>query len=178
MQETPEFSKILQVDSLSEAAKRVRLEANDTERAALAARFELISVESLTGDLIVERTKGSELIRVRGRMAAEIRQSCVISGDPVAATIEESVDERFGEPGDTDIEIEVSLDEEDPPEPIENGEIDLGEVVAQILGVAIDPYPRASGAEIPQQYQAKEGDSVEMRKNPFEVLSSLKREGD
>ena len=42
MQETPEFSKILQVDSLSEAAKRVRLEANDTERAALAARFEAI----------------------------------------------------------------------------------------------------------------------------------------
>ena len=178
MEEPTEFSKKMQVETLSEAAKRVRLEANDAERTALAARFQLVSVESLVGDLIVERIKGSELIRVRGRMSAEIVQSCVISGEAVPASIEESVDERFGPAGETDTEIEVTLEEEDPPEPIENGEIDLGEIVAQYLGVAIDPYPRAPGAEIPQQYQAEEDDMIETRKNPFEVLSSLKREGE
>ena len=174
----PGFSKILEVESLGEAAKRVRLEANDAERTALAARFELRSVDSLVSDLIVERIKGSELIRVRGRMSAEIEQTCVISGEAVASKIEETVEERFGPSDETDTEVDLSLEEEDPPEPIENGEIDLGEIVAQYLGVAIDPYLRAPGAEIPQQYQVEEDSFAEKRKNPFEVLTTLRREGD
>ena len=68
--------------------------------------------------------------------------------------------------------------EEDPPEQIENGEIDLGETIVQYLGVAIDPYPRAPGAEIPQQYQLEMETDVEMRKNPFEVLTSVRYEDD
>ena len=68
--------------------------------------------------------------------------------------------------------------EEDPPEQIENGEIDLGETIVQYLGVAIDPYPRAPGAEIPQQYQLEMETDVEILKNPFEVLTSVRYEDD
>ena len=166
----PEFTKILQVETLGEAAKRIRLEANDTERTALAERFELRSVDSLVSDLIVERIKGSELIRVRGRISAEIVQSCVVSGEAVASTIEETVDERFGPSDETDAEIDLSLEEEDPPEPIENGEIDLGEIVAQYLGVAIDPYPRKPGAVFAS---APVGDSGP---HPFAALAALKKD--
>jgi len=172
-----EFTKILQTESLGDSAKHVRLEANSDERAALADRFELRAVESLVGNLIIERIKGSELIRVRGRMSAEISQECVVSGKIVVSTIEERVNERFGQSNKTGFEVELSV-EEDPPEQIENGEIDLGETIVQYLGVAIDPYPRAPGAEIPQQYQLEMETDVEIRKNPFEVLTSVRYEDD
>ena len=172
-----EFTKILQTELLGDSAKHVRLEANSDERAALADRFELRAVESLVGNLIIERIKGSELIRVRGRMSAEISQACVVSGKIVVSPIEERVNERFGQSNKTGFEVELSV-EEDPPEQIENGEIDLGETIVQYLGVAIDPYPRAPGAEIPQQYQLEMETDVEIRKNPFEVLTYVRYEDD
>jgi hypothetical protein len=36
----------------------------------------------------------------------------------------------------------------DEPEPLEGDRIDLGEIVAEELALAIDPYPRAPGAEL------------------------------
>ncbi|MEC9153018.1 MAG: YceD family protein [Pseudomonadota bacterium] len=174
MKELSEFSNILLAEALGEAAKFVRLEANAVERAALAGRFELVSIESLVGDLIIERIKGSELIRVCGRMSAEIQQFCVISGETVSGNLVESVDERFGPSDETGIEI--AFEEENTPEPIIDGRIDLAEIIAQYLGVAIDPYPRAPGAKIMQQYQDEEEEMLETRKNPFGVLSSLQRE--
>ena len=34
---------------------------------------------------------------------------------------------------------------EDDAEPIQNGEVDLGEVAAETLGLELDPYPRKDG---------------------------------
>jgi uncharacterized metal-binding protein YceD (DUF177 family) len=107
-------------------------------------------------------------------MSAEIQQFCVISGETVSGNLVESVDERFGPSDETGIEI--AFEEENTPEPIIDGRIDLAEIIAQYLGVAIDPYPRAPGAKIMQQYQDEEEEMLETRKNPFGVLSSLQRE--
>jgi hypothetical protein len=49
-------------------------------------------------------------------------------------------------PGDEDkIDIEVKLNEDDPPEPIVDGIIDLGAVTLEFLALALDPYPRKPG---------------------------------
>jgi hypothetical protein len=39
------------------------------------------------------------------------------------------------------------LDESEDPEPVIDGKIDAGELVAQYLSLAIDPYPRLEGEE-------------------------------
>ena len=39
------------------------------------------------------------------------------------------------------------LDEEDPPDPIVDGKVDLGALAAEFLALALDPYPRKPGAE-------------------------------
>ena len=178
MNRDSEFSYLLAVESLGEAARRVRLEADAGVREALARRFDLVSMESLVADLVVDRIDGSELIRVKGRVSASITQSCVVTGAPVSVQIEECVDERFGPPGEPVGEIEFSLEEEDPPEDIVDGQIDLGEMVSQYLGVAIDPYPRATGAEIPARYREVFENQAESANNPFEVLSALRSDKD
>lgn len=178
MESQSEFSNVLNVDSLGETAIRIHLDADEAACSALAERFDLASVESLFGDLIVERIKGDGLIRVSGRMRASITQRCVVTGGFVPAEIGENVDERFGLPRGTEVEVEIAIDEEDPPEPIIESGIDLGEIISQYLGVAIEPYPKAPGAEIPQRYQAEKDDVLDTPKNPFEILTTLKRDGE
>ena len=91
------------------------------------------------------------LVRMTGRLAAEVVQSCVISLEPVASTIELDFTTLYGpeQPGKSVI---VDLDA-DIAEPFDGEAIDIGEAVAQQLALSLDPYPRAPGARL----QSSEG---------------------
>jgi len=67
-------------------------------------------------------------------------------------------------------EIIVDAASEDAPEPLEGDEIDLGELMAEQLGLGIDPYPRRPGAilEIPET-------ASEAALKPFAALQALKK---
>lgn len=171
----PEFSKPLNVQTLGEKPKMLHLIADDAARKSLSERFDLLSIDSLFADFTISRIGNGDLIGVRGRVTADVTQSCVVSDVPVAAKIDEIVDERFGPPEETDLEIDISMEEIDPPEPIVDDVIDLGELVAQYLGVALNPYPKAPDAVIPDRYQSDIDDDIETTKNPFEALASLKK---
>lgn len=76
---------------------------------------------------------------------------------------------------DDDGFLAMSFDVEEL-EPITGGQIDLGEVVAQLLAVKIDPYPRKAGAVFvnvsPNKHAGESGETTS--ENPFAVLASLK----
>jgi uncharacterized metal-binding protein YceD (DUF177 family) len=77
-------------------------------------------------------------------------QPCAISAEDFPVTIDEAVDLRFVEesqrPATDDEEIELEADDCDEIE--FTGEMfDLGEAVAQTLGLAIDPYAEGPNAE-------------------------------
>ena len=78
-------------------------------------------------------------------------QSCVLSLDPVRSSIHEPVERRYwvgpGAPPERDPEM-VDPDEEDL-EPLAGSTIDLGEVLAEELALALAPYPRATDATAP-----------------------------
>lgn len=139
---TPEFSRSVRAHEVGSIGWSQRLEANPTERAALAARFNLLALDALTADLVVVRDAAG--IRVTGRIAAAGSQACVVSAEPVVFALDEPVDLGFSDaafPVDDEIELAVSnLD----TLPLEGDDLDLGEAVAQSLGLALDPYPRAS----------------------------------
>ncbi len=60
------------------------------------------------------------------------------------------------------------------PEPVGPGGIDLGEAVAQQLALALEPYPRAPGAALPEEPCARTG-GARAAEGPFAALESLKR---
>jgi len=117
-------------------------------------------------------------MHVTGRVLGTIVQSCIVTGEPVREHIDEIVDERFGPPGETPDTVDLSLGEDEPPEPIIDNMIDLGEIAAQYLGIAINPFPKAPGAEIPQRFRGEAGDGQQARRNPFEALAALKKHGE
>ena len=142
---TPEFSRPERLDTIGDRERRVTIEASDAERAALAKRFDLIAIDRLTADLTFRREAAG--IVVRGRVAADVVQACVVTEAPVPAAIDEPVALRFvAQTGSAPDEIELSEDDCDTV-PIEGSAIDLGEAAAETMALALDPFPRAPDAE-------------------------------
>mgnify|MGYP001817795820 FL=1 len=147
---SPELSRRIRVKGLP--GDTLLIEANEDECAALAARFGLPGVDTLQAEVAVEQ-RGSA-IRATGKLQAAIRQSCAISGEEFPVKIDEALDLRFVEEGTAspahteDSEIEVELASEDCDEIDYSGDaFDLGEAIAQTLGLAIDPFAEGPEAD-------------------------------
>lgn len=182
---TPEFSRIVKTEEMVSGKEKLVVEANEKERAALAERFELVSINSLRAELEVKTASNGE-VTVRGPMSAEIVQNCVATLEPVPETVEDTVEVLFSPhvseddmPSNPD-DLENLSEEElmallEQPEPLVDGKIDLGEVVAQFLAVAMDPYPRKDDAELPESIQSEE-EVDDDKPNPFAQLAGLKEQ--
>lgn len=159
-----EFSHRLPLAQVPAGGRELRLEATSAERESLSRRFGLLALQGFVAELtLVPDQEGA--IQVRGRMTAELDQECGITLVPVHQSVDEPVAWRLLPEG-----MEPS-DGEDDPDDIESeqGVADLGEALAQQLSLAIDPYPRAEGAELP------EGLGDQEAHGPFASLLKLKR---
>jgi hypothetical protein len=127
------------------------IEASPAERAALAARFGLSAVDSLRAEAAFEQKPRA--IRVTGRLHAAITQACAVSGEDFAVHIDEPLDLRFVEASarpmsGADEALEIELEADDCDEIEYAGDMfDLGEAIAQSLGLAIDPYAEGPNAD-------------------------------
>lgn len=167
-----EFSRTIRVERIGREEIERRIEAKPDERAALAERLGLASLDLLQADLRLKRLSRGR-IAVEGRFEARLTQLCVVSLEPVAAQIEGEFAVEFVEAGPgPETEAVVAIDSADPPEPIEDGLIDLGEAVVQQLAERIDPYPRAPGADVTWQ---DEKPAMSEPKRPFAALSALQK---
>lgn len=141
-----ELTRMVKARALPAAS--VVIEASPEECARLAARFGLGAVHSLRAEIALEAKPRA--IRATGRLHAEIMQPCAISAEDFPVTIDEPVDLRFVEattrPASEEEEIELEADDCD--EIAFAGDMfDLGEAVAQTLGLAIDPYAEGPNAD-------------------------------
>jgi uncharacterized metal-binding protein YceD (DUF177 family) len=169
--DSQEFSRFVEADNVGTHRMERRISANPQERAALAKRFDLIGIDRLEAVFSLKRAGG--VIHVSGELEAEVTQACVVTLAPVPARISEAFSADFSDqdrrrPADPDLDFEA----DDPPEPIRNGHIDLGELAAEQLALALDPYPKAPGAAVPAQFSPEEdaGEEAERAVNPFSIL--------
>ena len=162
---TPEFPHPLTLAHVPAEGQTLRLEADAAVRARLAERMGLLALHTLSAELQL-RPEPEGCIGVRGRLHAEVEQACVVSLEPVAQRIDEPVAWRLLPAG-----MEPT-DGDDDPDDIETeaGIADLGEALAQQLSLALDPYPRAPGAELPAEY------GPDAASGPFAALSRLRRD--
>ena len=118
-------------------------------------------------------------MRLEGRLTAAVTQTCVVSLEPVEASLDVPVEAEFWPVSLID-QLEQSA--EDPggpgqldwPEPIVDGKIDLGPLLYETVATSLDPYPKRDGISfdwsqgVPEQGSA--GGS-----GPFAALAELKR---
>lgn len=150
------------------------LDASREEAARLAEAAGINAVTDLHAEFTV-RPAQSETFRVEGRVTGRVGQTCVVSLEPMESDVDEAVDlifappeqiARLAAPVDDD---EESSERPDPPEPIENGMIDLGRIATDALFLGLDPYPRRPDAvlDLPQA-------AADPKDHPFAVLKALK----
>lgn len=170
---SPEFSRPLALRDIEADGVNRPVEATQAERAALAERFGLLAIEELRAELAIRRLRERGVVTVQGRLRARVIQACVVTLDPVKSSIEQPIDERFSLRKIIDGQEILASDDNDFDEPLEGDLLDLGEIVAQCLSLALDPYPRKDGATL----EMRGPDSVASAPDgPFAELAKLKRD--
>lgn len=163
------FAKRLTLERIRDG-ERIDLVAEEAERRAIIERLGLASLDRLEAHASL--ALDGERVRATGRVAAALEQRCVVTGEPVAAHVDEPFDIAFvPEPQVGDEEIE--LRPEDCDTVFHDGaSIDLGSAIADTLALALDPYPRSASAEAALR---EAGVLSEAEAGPFAVLAKLKR---
>jgi uncharacterized metal-binding protein YceD (DUF177 family) len=143
-----------------------KFSANDYERQLLAARFHFIDVKALSAEVSVNKS-ARNCWDVIGQLRGDVVQACGVTGVPLRETVDFLIEERYVRSADSLSEVEVLIDE---TEPLENGAINIGEMLAQSLAVAVTPWPRA--VEAPETFTSGE----KLPDHPFAGLAVLKRQ--
>jgi uncharacterized metal-binding protein YceD (DUF177 family) len=151
------------------------IKADSAVREAMAELGGLREILSANAALDVT-PKGGGRFHVGGRVRARVGQTCVVTLDPVENDIDEEIDLIFAPPEQipqmadlVDEAAEGDVEIPDPPEPIENGVIDLGRLATDALFLGIDPYPRRSDAVFEPPVVAADPED-----HPFAALKALK----
>ena len=150
------------------------IEAGPVARAAMAELGGFREVLSASASLDVTPRSGGRF-QVEGRVRARIGQTCVVTLDPIENAIDEAIDLIFAPPEQIpelsdliDDAAESSEAIPDPPEPIENGFIDLGRLATDALFLGVDPYPRRPDAVFDPPVVAADPED-----HPFAALKAL-----
>jgi uncharacterized metal-binding protein YceD (DUF177 family) len=159
-----ELHRPIAVDRIGAAEFDVFVEATPAECAALAIRMKLPEIAALRCQFRLERDSADSLL-AHGHLVAHVVQTCVVSLEDFAGIVEDRFTVRFVEAGQETVDNDPeSLDEI----AFVDGILDLGEVAAEQLALALDPYPRAPDAEMPDI-------SDEQVAHPFAALERLRR---
>lgn len=177
--ETLPLTHVIIVEQIPEGGLDIVIEADANERAALAAADSLAAIGELKANFHVMPGphKG---IHVSGRVTGLVTQTCVVSLEDFETPVSEDVDVDFLPAEALDkAQRETMLarergraadEEEDVPDPIIDGKIDLGALASEFLALALDPYPRKPGIQFKEVLIGDNDD----RPSPFAVLKTLK----
>lgn len=164
------FSHHLRLDQIRDG-ERIDLVANDGERESIAMDLGLEALARLDAHAALERSGG--VVRATGRVQAALTQCCVVTGDAIAAHIDEPFDVTFSpDKPDQDPASEIELEAKDCDTIFyDGGAIDLGQAVVETLALSIDPFPRSAGADAALK---EAGIMTEAEASPFAALAQLK----
>jgi hypothetical protein len=164
------WSLPVRLDEVPETGLHLDLEADAAVRAAVATAAGVNEVPQLMAAFDLTR-HGRDGLHVVGTVSARVRQTCVVTLDPVENEIAEPIDLVFvpaSALGTLAHEVNLGAEAVEPPEALIDGVVDLGAVATEFLMLGIDPYPRKPGAV----FEAP--DSAGAGSRPFAALEALR----
>jgi len=173
----PPWSVPVPVTEIPDTGLFQAIEAKPDVRKAMAELGSLPDIAAVKAELKLLPVKGGT-VHVTGRVTGKVTQICVVTLDPFDNDVDEDVDVVFAPPSQireladsADDDGESDDDRPDPPEPIDNGVIDLGKLATDALFLGLDPYPRKPDAVFQDQVEAPSADE-----HPFAALRALKKD--
>ncbi len=171
------FSRPIDTRRIPESGRDEVIVATPEECAAIATAFEILAIGRLEARIAI-RPWNRVGLELEGRLKAEAVQPCVVTLEPVAERIDHLFSLKFLPPETqahdpktvAEAEVIVDIDAEDPPDPLTGPILDLGPIITEQLALALDPYPRAPGADLKTALGSTAGDTS----SPFAALARLK----
>ncbi|MBC8036635.1 MAG: DUF177 domain-containing protein [Rhizobiales bacterium] len=161
----PEFSRPLPVARVPRGGSDETIAASPEECKALAARLAVPALHALNAELRATPWRGGG-VKVEGKLVADIEQVSAISLEAFRHQVEFPIVRFFMPPGAVEQDSEADID------PIDEGHVDLGEVVAETLALELDPYPRRPGEAFDETAWTEVPSPAEA--SPFASLTRLK----
>ena len=175
------FSRQIDVAQAEDKTLRVTITATEAECEALAKQDGLPAISQFSAKFEVDSAGRGRFV-VKGDVRARVTQICVVSLEPFETDIVQPVEVTFASPRDVEQAeaVYAKRHEEDPdaedipepPDPIFNGQIDIGVLACEQLALALDPYPRKEGVEF--AFETGEVGEIE-EVSPFAALAKLKQ---
>lgn len=168
-----EFSYPIIIDDLDSNEKKYHLKADADNLLYLCEVLKVPDVKSFEAEIKLKFSKKEHTLNVWGKVKAEIEHQSVISLEYFTQTYEPSFELVY----DTKAtykeikEIDEDIDD-DVPDIIINGKIDLVDVSIEQIALVLDDYPRKKGEKFNFKPNFDEDEPV--RENPFAVLRNLK----
>lgn len=159
----------IRLDQVGKGASR-RLVPNGAHRAAIAEQLGLVELSGLEAD--VQVLPWGRDYEIKGSLKGVVVQTCGVTLEPFSTEIIANFSVKASEnppEEELDPDVEITLETPDPPDLIENGQIDLAAYVVEHLALEIDPFPRRPGAEF-------QPPAADPEPSPFAVLAQLRRD--
>jgi uncharacterized metal-binding protein YceD (DUF177 family) len=162
-----EFARLVLLVRLGSEPFRLQIAATESERADLVRRLDLVSLDHLAAEIeLACEPRGTILLSAA--FEAVFEQNCIVTLDPVAGSVNEHFQLRYGSP-EAEPDAPAGGDEDPAFEPLDGEAIDVGEAVAQEFSLALPPFPRAPDAVVePASVPASED-------RPFAALARFSR---
>lgn len=142
-----------------------RLEPDAAARSRIARALDLASLDRFVAEMTLAPSPAGW--RLTGRVRASLAQTCGITLEPLPVEVDAPFALTLAEAADEESdEIVITLNDESP-DPIEGGQVDLGQYAVEQLALQLDPFPRKPGAEFVQPAEPTEI-------SPFAVLKQLR----
>ena len=149
----------------------VTLTAHAEDLDTLASRLMVPSVQSISAEIeLYRQIQQRTLIMLQATFTAQLHLQCGVSLEEFPVSMDETLTQQF-----TTKEIIPEGEEDDVPEYITDGTLDIADVLLQLVAISIDPYPRKPNIELENLVPNKETvNQREQTKNPFAGLAELK----
>ncbi len=142
-----------------------RLEPDAAARGRIAKALDLASLNAFVADVTLAPSPGGW--RLSGQVKASLVQTCGVTLEPLPVEIDAAFSISLAEAAEEEPdEIVITLDDESP-DLVEDGQVDLGQYAVEQLALRLDPFPRKPGAEF---VQPPEPSDI----SPFAVLKQLR----
>lgn len=158
------YSEPVRLHQIGSGVKRT-LTPDAAARARIAKALDLASLDAFEAEVALMPTASGWTLS--GRVRADLAQTCGITLEPLPLKIDEAFSVQLSEPVDEESDEIIITLEDESPDVVEDGQVDLGQYVVEQLALHLDPFPRKPGAEFVQPPEPTEI-------SPFAVLKQLR----
>ena len=177
------WSQLIRAEEVPQNGKTIELSPDEAMKKALAKQLDIAELKDLKAKLTMSR-ENAHIIHIKGTLNAKVKQSCVITLEPVESDITDEFEAWYADEKQAvsfkraqhdaqskkDLLDVPMLDESEDPEPMVNGAIDVADLVTQYLSLSIPPYPTKEGLSYSVQVEEPKEVKNPLKLNPFAAL--------